>query len=174
MTSAYLTRGNRPGLPAVPTPARIPSEALSLAVWGVGGAVVVWHWWRERAIPALGRRLLALFGAAALAVGLFAVQLLPAIEFTAHSVRAVPDGPHAVYPFSVEPWRAIEWIWPNVFGPPWDANQNWLELIPPKHTVVAYGSHRFTWAASLWCWPLVGAGFRGGPPWRAWMTAARA
>ena len=171
VTWAYLTRGNRPGLPAAPTRVRIPSEALSVAVWGLGGAVVAWQWWRERAIPTLGRRLLALFGAAALALGLSAAQLLPSLEFTAQSVRAVADGPHAVYPFSVEPWRVIEWIWPNVFGPPWDANQNWLEQIPPKHK-------SWLWAPSLYLGSItlalavVGAGFRSGPPWRAWMTAA--
>ena len=79
-------------------------------MWGLGEKIVAWQWWRERAIPKLGRGLLALFGAAALALGLSAAQLLPSLEFTAQSVRAVADGPHAVYPFSVEPWRAIEWI----------------------------------------------------------------
>ena len=80
-TARGLLRGNRMGLPAAPTSARISGEALTLAVWGVGSAVVVWHWWRRRSRR--WSRLLALFGAAALALGLSAAQLLPAIEFAA-------------------------------------------------------------------------------------------
>jgi hypothetical protein len=168
--TAHWLRTDPSGRTAVPTPARIRGDALSLAAWGVGVAVVVWHWWRRRAIPTLGRCLLALFAAAALAVGLSAVQLLPAIEFAAHSLRVISEGPHAVYPFSVEPWRAIEWVWPNVFGPVWDTNQNWLDLVPPKHVVLLWIPSLYLGGATL-VLALVGAGFRCVPPWRAWMTA---
>ena len=170
VVAAHLMFGNRPGLAPATPPARIPIEALSLAAWGMGGMAVVWHWWRRRAIPAVGRCLLALLGSAALAAGLSATQLLPAIEFVSHSLRAIPDGPHAVYSFSVEPWRAVEWVWPNIFGPMLDTRQNLLELIPPRHVVLPWVPSLYLGCATL-VLSLVAAGFRGGPPWRAWMTA---
>ncbi len=83
-------------------------------------------------------------GAAGLIGGLLcAGQLLPVMEFTSRTMRATPDGPHDIYPFSVEPYRMAEWLWPEVFGSNFQANRTWGILLPPQHI-----SH--TWVPSLY------------------------
>jgi hypothetical protein len=68
------------------------------------------------------------------------------------------------------PYRAVEGIWPNVFGTFNVGNRFWMSLLPPS------GPPKL-WPLTLYmgALPLVLAlgalGFRGGSPWRAWMTA---
>jgi hypothetical protein len=118
----------------------------------------------------LAGSLVALIGSSTLALGLSAAQALPALEFTRLSVRAAGDGPHNIYPFSLEPWRAVEWIWPGSFGSYTHGERNWMHLVPPAHTPK-------TWTPSLYLGGLTlvlvlgSAGLRGGPPQRAWLLA---
>ena len=115
--------------------------------------------------------MVGLVGSAALAAALAAAQLLPVLEFTRQSGRAAEDGTHDIYAFSLEPIRLAEFIWPNVFGTYFTGNRSWLAAIPPT------ASHAKNWGPSLYLGGLTiilalgAAGFRGGPPWRGWLTA---
>ena len=60
---------------------------------------------------------------AALAIALTAAQLLPVIEFTQRTSRAAEGGTHDIYPFSVEPFRLLEMVWPNILGTQFDGQQ---------------------------------------------------
>ena len=113
--------------------------------------------------------LAAFLGSAVLASGVAAVQVFPVVEFSRLSLRAAGGGQHDIYPFSVEPHRAAEMIWPGCFGAHRHPERSWLPLIPPRHQVRP-------WVPSLYLGGLTlalafgGAGLRGGPPWRAWLT----
>jgi hypothetical protein len=115
--------------------------------------------------------LAGLIGAAVLAAGLGAVQLIPVFEFTAQSGRAAGQGPHDIFPFSLEPIRFVELIWPNIFGTHFGGNTSWLATLAP------YAGRAEVWIPSLYVGGLtllfaLGAlGFRGGPPERGWLTA---
>ena len=74
---------------------------------------------------------------------LCAAQLLPVMEFTSRTMRAAPDGPHDIYPFSLEPYRLAETVWPDVFGSPLRSNDTWGVLIPPRHKT-------YLWVPSLY------------------------
>jgi hypothetical protein len=78
-----------------------------------------------------------------------------------------------MYAFSLEPCRAVEWVWPGFFGSHKQAERSWLHLVPPWHIAKP-------WVPSLYlgglCLVLAlnGAGLRGGPPWRVGLTALAA
>ena len=146
------------------------SQGLVVAVWALVGATFAWRWRRRRGVPPAGRALLTVAAASALALVLAAVQLVPTIEFTALSIRAQDDSLHEVYPFSVEPCRVFELIWPHVFGTMLGSNRYWLPLVPPKHPVAPWSLSLYLGAATL-VLALGGAGFRSASPWRGWMTA---
>ena len=115
--------------------------------------------------------LAGLAGAGFLALALAAVQVIPAVEFIAQSGRAAGGDFHDIYPFSLEPTRAAELIWPNVFGTLFAGNRFWLPMATPLRFVGKM------WVPSLYLGGLtlvlaLGAiGFRGGPAWRGWMSA---
>ena len=115
--------------------------------------------------------LVGLAGSAILAGMLAGAQLIPVLEFTGQSGRAADEGPHDIYPFSLDPARLAEFVWPSVFGTNFDGNRHWLTALPPT-----YGRAK-AWVPSLYLGGLtillaLGAmGFRGGPPWRSWLTA---
>ncbi len=118
----------------------------------------------------LGRMLLGLAGACTLAIALTGVQVFPVVDHIATSIRWTGAGITDLYDSSLLPYRVVEWIWPNVFGSFSAGNRYWIVLLPPTD------AHR-PWPLSLYlgALPLVlafgVAGFRNGPPWRAWMTA---
>lgn len=83
--------------------------------------------------------------AAATGLVLSAVQVLPSMEFTAHSDRVAgragdrllgraEPGTHAehTYHFSVGPWRLAEYVWPNFGGRQFPVHRRWLEVIPAE------------------------------------------
>lgn len=37
-----------------------------------------------------------------------------------------------IYPFSVGPWRAIEWVWPNISGWQFPIHRRWLSALPAE------------------------------------------
>jgi hypothetical protein len=141
-----------------------PLPLLVLEVWGFLGLAVLLQRSGFRTM------ILGLAGAAALGAGLTAAQLFPVLEYTRLSLRVAEEGPHQIDPFSLEPARVVELLWPNVFGTTRFGNRSWLPLVPPIHSVNV-------WVPSLYVGglPLVLAlgawGFRGGPPWRGWLSA---
>ena len=115
-----------------------PSVACA---WGIAAVLLLAT--RKRSGASLAAMLGGLALAAVLAGGLAAAQLLPVAEYTSLSIRAADDGPHDVFPFSVEPVRLIEMIAPQPFGSYRQANRSWTSLIPPTHRME-------TWVPSLY------------------------
>src|SRR5690606_37602339 len=120
LTVAYFAPSLRPAYPPdQPTPAlpwMLWAPKVVPVVWAVGLAI---YFGRRR--PTEGRRTLwrlavGLGPAGALGGAITAAQLLSVVEFTQKTVRAAAEGPHEIYPFSVEPYRVVEMFWPNVFG----------------------------------------------------------
>ncbi|WP_435021624.1 hypothetical protein TA3x_002474 [Tundrisphaera sp. TA3] len=160
-----VNEGPVPSLPWVPW---LPK--ISLAAWGLAGLVLLVRWRKGKPLArVLMPRLVGLAAAAALAGALSAAQLLPVLEFTRSSARATDEGPHDIYPFSLEPYRVVDLAWPGVFDRPFGEPVSWIGVIPPR------GNHR-VWSPSLYLGGLtlvlaLGAwGFRGGAPWRAWLS----
>jgi hypothetical protein len=142
--------------------------------WALAGLVILVRWWRRgsSSVP-LVPKLAGLLAAATLAGALAAVQLLPVAEFTGLTGRATDEGAHDIYPFSLEPYRLVEAIWPGLYGRSLGKPVTWGELLTPTL------NHR-VWTPSLYLGgltailALAAAGFRGGPPWRAWLTGIAA
>ncbi len=134
------------------------------ATWAVVGVV------RRRGLVGPAGALLGLGAACVLALLLCGAQLVPVIEFMARSVRAPELGATDRYEYSLAPWRAIGAIWPNVTGTVATA-QEWPLALP------SWFDETRQWVPSLYLGGLTlvlaaaGAGFRQGPPWRAWLTA---
>jgi hypothetical protein len=110
--------------------------------------------------------------AASLAFGLAAAQVLPALEFSAETDRASVEDPIDIYPFSLEPIRVVELVWPNLFGTRLEGNSSWLEATRPD-----WARDTRVWVPSLYLGGLTlvlaaaAVGFRGERPARGWLTA---
>ena len=136
----------------------------ALAAWL---AAVVWFAWRRLPAGGLGARLAV---AAFLALVLSSAQVFPVVEFLAMGSRTGERMPTLRTRFSVEPYRLVESVWPWAFGHPFPENRTWVQVIPPE-------GDRELWEPSLYVGGLalmlaIGAArFRGGPPWRAWLTS---
>lgn len=160
-------------------PSGMPMPALPWMRWApyavaAGWAGLVLLWWKRSRDR--GRRqllltmMLGLIGAAFLGASLAAAQLLPVAEFTALTNRAAEGGPHDIYPFSLDPMYLAEFVWPNVYGTHFPDNSFWIESLDWS------GFRRAIWVPSLYVGGLglllafSTFGFRGGPPWRAWMS----
>jgi hypothetical protein len=148
-------------------------------VWGLAGLAAFWQW-RKRTGPArLAPMLAALAAAAALAIALTAVQLLPAAEFALQTARTGDDRPGQIYGFCVEPYRIIEMLWPDAFGRFSPDNRSWIQAIAPA-------GERLLWAPSLYLGGLtmvLAAGglaaacacpSRDGSRWPAWLALVAA
>ncbi len=155
----------------LPLPWMTWAPTVVLGVWGLVGLGLLVHWIRTGRKHLLVPMLAGLCGAAALSGSLGAAQLLPVFEFTGQSGRAVGGSPHDIYPFSLEPLRVVEFVWPNLFGTHFEGNRSWLDAVPPRKL------HAKIWIPSLYLGGLTTLlalgtlGFRNGPPWRAWLTA---
>ncbi len=160
--------------PPTPPLRWMPWMPMGVAVaWGLAGlGFVYFYYWRRRGwrLP-LGAMWLGLVMAAAVAASLTAAQLLPVIEFTQLTTRAAAGGLHDIYPFSVEPYRLAELIWPNFEGFRYGENSYWPEVIRIP------GVYPKIWVPSLYLGGMtvilaVGAlAVRQGPPWRVWLSA---
>ncbi|MGP0066602.1 MAG: hypothetical protein ACLQGP_23810 [Isosphaeraceae bacterium] len=118
----------------------------------------------------LATMLLGLTIAVALALLLAAVQVVPVIEHIASSLRWAAARPDDLYDSSLLPYRVVEWIWPNVFGTFTAGNHYWMPILPPAGA--ARPSPLSLYAGAMTFVLALGASrFRGGPPWRTWMTA---
>jgi hypothetical protein len=135
------------------------------------GAILVYGASRRREDRArLGTMLGGVALAGTLAITLSAVQSFPVIDQIAKSVRWAGTGPIDLYDSSLVPYRAFEWVWPNVFGTFTTGNRFWMSLLPPAGPLKI-------WPLSLYmsALPLVLAlgtcAARDRSPCRAWMTA---
>lgn len=117
------------------TPRAQLRAGLALAlIWGMqllgGHAQTTWYtgllagvWWLWRAAStrawrgAIGNAL-TLVGAAALAVGLAAAQLLPTAELLRQSPRAEAANYDFVMQYSYSPWSVLTWLAPDMLGNP--------------------------------------------------------
>jgi hypothetical protein len=137
---------------------------------GILGLVVALSWWRKGWPFPLGFMFLGMAFAAALAIGLSAVQLLPVIEFTQRTVRVAEGGPHEIYAFGIEPYRLVEMIWPNFLGEQFAGNTYWGSMMTIP------GVRPRVWTPSLYLGGLtlvlaVGTvSLRQAPPWRVWFS----
>jgi hypothetical protein len=160
--SLASTRIARPGL--------LPIKGLVLAAWLVVGIVAAWRWLRRPDEARFATLLFRLAGGCTLALAVSAAQILPVLEFVGTSWRAAGITATNRYRYSVHPCRVAEIIWPNVFGSSAAENRSWLQAVPPA------GEHE-VWVGSLYMGGLAlvlalsAAGWRHGPPWRAWLTA---
>jgi hypothetical protein len=151
-------------------PWSMPTGILVLSAWGIAAAVVFGRALGRRGTRGLGPMMGGLVGASALALAVAGAQLVPAVEFAWLSLRAaefagLPD----VYRFSIHPLQIIEAIWPNVYGTVDRGNYSWIVALPRMRNAQL-------WVPSLYLGGLTlvlasaSAGFRGGPPWRTWLT----
>ncbi len=155
-----------------------PLPRVVAALWGLLGVVWVARWRKRgsKRVPVVPM-LAGLALSAALAGALAAAQLLPVAEYTGISARATDEGPHDIYPFSLEPYRAVEMVWPGFFGRTFGSSVAWMGMVLP-------GINHRTWVPSLYLGGLTlilaaGAlGLRVGPdgrsarpPWQTWMVA---
>jgi len=96
--------------------ARLAVQALG---WGGFVLGLLWSCWRRRQTGrrlVLGPTLASLAGVGVLALALSGAQLLPILEFSAHSDRAVDEPSLSLFDFGVEPYRLVELVWPNALG----------------------------------------------------------
>jgi hypothetical protein len=165
-------------LPQVP-PGVQAARVLPWITWVPAGMAVAWGLAILR-LPLNGRRRgwrytlgltwLGLAMSAGLAMMLTAAQLLPVIEFAAQTARA-GGGPPDLYRFSVEPFRLVELLWPNVMGIHFHGNTHWCDALNIP------GSRPEIWVP----WMYLGAmtlilalgslALRRGPLYRVWLTS---
>jgi len=128
-----------PGLPWMDHVSRLVPLAW---VTVVGIVLLRWgkSWWRTP----LGATIRGLAGAAAVAAAMAGAQLLPVIEFTQQTARAAGEGPHDIYPFSIEPYRLAELIWPSVLGTNFCRSDYWIDALRLP------GVHQKIWVPSLY------------------------
>ena len=131
-------------LPRVALPAWLPSRTTAqVLAWGGIALGLLWRWSRHVSHAVLGPALASLGAVSLVGLALAGVQLLPSLEFSGTSDRAVEEQPLSVFDFSLEPYRLVELAWPNAFGTLAPENRSWLQSIPPS------GQHEL-WSLSLY------------------------
>jgi hypothetical protein len=165
-------------LPRMSPPDWLASRA-TLQALALGSVAAALAWRRSGQAEYLGllvRSLAAVGGASVLGLALAGVQLVPSLEFSRGSDRAVEEQPLSVFDFSLEPYRLVELAWPSAFGTLVPESQSWLQAIPPA------GQHE-PWSLSLYLGCLTAALALGGsvgrdqatpPAWRTWLVLVAA
>jgi hypothetical protein len=144
-------------------------QAVLATAWTIG-ILAYWVSRKREHRASMTALLLGLVGASLLAILLTAIQVLPAIDNIRTSVRLSGNASLYLYDLSVLPYRALEFVWPNVFGTFTAGNRYWMSLLPPA------GAQRpSSLTLYLGTLPLLlalgTAGFRNGTVWRGGMTA---
>ena len=151
----------------------LPGSIIRALACGLLALWVIWGWRRHPQDARLAPMLATLAGASVLAILLAAAQLLPILEYAGNTARAADDRPGRIYGFDVEPYRMIEAVWPGAYGKFGPENRSWVHAFSPA-------GERQIWTPSLYVGGLtlvlaLGAfGFRGGPPWRPWLSLVAA
>jgi hypothetical protein len=159
-----------PGYPPPALPWMVWMPLAVMAAWVLAGVGFLEYWRRRGWRFPLGIAGLGLAASAGLAIVLAAAQLLPVIEFTRQMARAGTEGWHDIYPFSIEPFRLVELVWPNVWGIHFEGNTYWRDALKLP------GTPPGIWAPSLYLGGLTLVLARGalsprqGPPWRIWLS----
>ena len=137
--------------------------------WSIAAILIVLKARARRRVGVLFKATLGLGAAGTLAFFLAAAQLLPGLEFTSLTSRASSEGPHEIFPFSLHPFRVVEFLWPDVFGTSVGRNRHWLELLPTC-------GNQHIWVPSLYMGGLAALlaasafGFRSGSAIRSWLS----
>ncbi len=120
------------------------APTVVLAIWCFLGAVLVVRWGRRGRVspPGSDDRRAGVCGGSRRSPS--PRQLLPVLEYTRQSSRAAGGGPHDIYPFSLEPLRLFELVWPNLYGSNFSGNNHWMPLIP------YLSQHAHVWVPSLY------------------------
>ena len=149
---------------------RVSPTTASPIAWGIAGSVLVLRNLSSRGRRGLGGSILGLLGAGVLGASLAGAQLVPTLEFIRQSTRGGPSAAFDIYGHSIHPARLAEWAWPWAFGSTAGRDRKWTTALPPT------ADHRI-WMTSIYLGGLTlvlasaGAGSRGGPAARGWMTA---
>ena len=164
----FRAHPDRPPTPPLPWMPWVPWTVS--AFWLLAAGIFLYRWRGQIRQSRLGVMGLGLLAAALLASAVTAAQLFPVIEFTQQTTRASVGGTHEQYAFSVEPYRLIEVIWPNVWGGQFGRNTYWAGALRIP------GVYPMMWVPSLYLGGLTlvlavpTLAFRKGPPWRVWLT----
>jgi hypothetical protein len=144
-------------------------QSILALVWALGIVVFLGSRSRDDRAQRTGMLVgLAVSGLVALALS--GMQTLPVLDQIATSVRWIRAGPTNRYDFSTVPYRAVEWVWPNVLGSFTAGNHFWMSLLPPTGVPSIWPLTLYVGALPL-VLALGAMGFRAGPPWRAWLSA---
>ena len=145
------------------------ASRLALACWIAAATALLVRWWRTR-VWGMEARLLGLAGAAALALALSGVQLIPSLEFISQSPR-VGDEPilASVYDHSLHVARVLEGIWPRFFGTVAQGNHRWIQALPPTYDHMVWVESIYLGGLTL-CLGLAATGLRRPPGYRCWLT----
>ena len=100
----------------------------------MAGLFTLWRAGRTGGLRGLGRALIVAGGAAGLAFGLAAAQLLPTAEYLRQSSRAAGVAPDLALTYSFWPWRILGLWMPDLFGSPvrgdfWGYGNYWEDAI---------------------------------------------
>ncbi len=98
------------------------------------------------------------------------IQVVPVLGQITRSVRWSGDGLADLFDSSLIPYRVLEFLWPNVFGTFTPGDRYWVTILPPQWAHRPSPLSLYVGALPL-VLALAAAGFRGKPPWAAWMTA---
>ena len=165
-----LPRVRPPGVPAPALPWMRYVPGIVLLAWSLAGLWLIMGRKARGNRPTLGVMLVGLAGSAVLAAALSAAQLLPVLEFMQQTTRAEGEGPHDIYPFSIEPFRLAELVWPSVLGTSFGQNAYWFEAVQVP------GVRQKVWVPSLYLGGLslmlaaTAFTLRRGPASRVWLS----
>lgn len=137
--------------------------------WTIAAVFIVLRARAKRRFGALFKTTLGLGLAGTLAFLISAAQLLPGLEFTSLTSRASSEGPHEIFPFSLHPFRVVEFFWPNVFGSSVGRNRHWLELLPTCGNQHIWVPSLYSGGAAILL-AISAFGFRSGSPIRTWLS----
>jgi hypothetical protein len=153
-----------------PLPWMAWTPLVMAAAWTVTGLAFLAYWMRRGWRFPLAITCSGLALAAALAMALSAAQLLPVIEFIQQSWRAAAV-PQASFQYSLEPFRLVGLIWPNILGARVGEQSYWIDALRLP------GISTMEWVPSLYLGGLTAVlatsamALRRGTPWQIWLTA---